>query len=248
MEARKVSAGNGWEWIVSGFDLFRKNPGIWIVIMLIYFAIMLVLAIFSMIPLLGMLANIAITLIAPVFLGGLMLGCRALENGEELKIEHLFAGFQTKAGQLIAVGAIYLAVMMAITIVFVIIAVMTIGMGAAMASATDPTAAAASTLVTLLFVLVGFALMIPVMMAYIYAPLLVVLNDMNPIDAMKASFIACLRNILPWLVYGIVTFVLAFIATLPLLLGWLVLWPVLNAALYASYKDVFNIENTDQAV
>ncbi len=56
---------------------------------------------------------------------------------------------------------------------------------------------------------------------------------------MKLSFAGSLRNILPSLIYGIVWIVLAIVATIPLLLGWLVLGPVSVASVYASYRDIF---------
>jgi uncharacterized membrane protein len=56
---------------------------------------------------------------------------------------------------------------------------------------------------------------------------------------MKASFAACLKNMLPFLVFGVIAMVLGFIAALPLMLGWLVLLPMLVGAHYASYLDLF---------
>jgi uncharacterized membrane protein len=56
---------------------------------------------------------------------------------------------------------------------------------------------------------------------------------------MRESFFACLKNILPFLVYGIVGLVLFFVSAIPLLLGWLVFGPVMTATLYTSYRDVF---------
>jgi len=56
---------------------------------------------------------------------------------------------------------------------------------------------------------------------------------------MKMSFAGCLRNILPFLVYGLVGFGLAIAATIPLFLGWLVLGPVVSASLYTSYRDIY---------
>jgi hypothetical protein len=43
----------------------------------------------------------------------------------------------------------------------------------------------------------------------------------------------------PGLVYGVLLFVFAVLATIPLGLGWLVLGPVVTASVYASYRDVF---------
>jgi uncharacterized membrane protein len=56
---------------------------------------------------------------------------------------------------------------------------------------------------------------------------------------MKASFTGCLRNILPFLLYSVVLFVLSIVASVPLLLGWLVLGPVFAASVYTSYRDIY---------
>jgi hypothetical protein len=62
---------------------------------------------------------------------------------------------------------------------------------------------------------------------------------------MKASLVACVKNALPLLVYGLVIFTGMFIAMpLSIALGaydlavWL-LAPVVLPSIYASYKDVF---------
>ena len=56
---------------------------------------------------------------------------------------------------------------------------------------------------------------------------------------MKASFSACLKNIVPFLVYGVMLFILAVVAMIPFGLGMLVLVPVIIASVYAAYRDVF---------
>jgi uncharacterized membrane protein len=62
---------------------------------------------------------------------------------------------------------------------------------------------------------------------------------MDVAAALKASFFACLKNIVPFLVYGIVGFVLAIVASIPVMLGWLVLGPVFIASVYTAYRDIF---------
>ncbi|HSS45901.1 MAG TPA: hypothetical protein VLL03_00585, partial [Burkholderiales bacterium] len=64
MEPRQVEAGRGWQWLVDGFALFRKNPLIWVVLCAILVAISYVLI---KIPFLGIVLN----LILPVLVGGL---------------------------------------------------------------------------------------------------------------------------------------------------------------------------------
>ena len=72
-----------------------------------------------------------------------------------------------------------------------------------------------------------------------FAPALVILNDMGAVEAMKRSFSGCIKNILPFLLYGVIAMVLVILGMIPLFLGLLVVIPVLTAAIYTSYKDIF---------
>jgi uncharacterized membrane protein len=87
--------------------------------------------------------------------------------------------------------------------------------------------------------LVALALSIPIYMALWFAPALVVLREMAPVEAIKESFLGCLKNILPFLVYSIVLMVLGIVAAIPLGLGWLVLGPTMIASVYVSYRDIY---------
>jgi len=224
---RVVPAGNGWQWIVDGFDLFKLNPGVWILNLVILLAISFVLA---FIPLIGALAS---NLLYPVFVGGLMLGCQALRNNEPLEVAHLFAGFRDKAGPLIILAVLYIVA--AIAIVIVVGAVFGISMVAVLGRGANSINVGA----LLLMALVILALFVPLLMAIWFAPALVVFHDLQPVDAMKQSFSGCLKNIVPFLVYGIVGFVFGIIATIPFLLGWLIWGPTIVGSVYAGYRDIF---------
>jgi uncharacterized membrane protein len=76
-------------------------------------------------------------------------------------------------------------------------------------------------------------------MAVWFAAPLVVFHNLGAVEAMKASFTGCLRNVVPFLVYGIVGFLLAIVASIPLGLGWLVLGPVIAASVYTGYRDIY---------
>jgi uncharacterized membrane protein len=93
--------------------------------------------------------------------------------------------------------------------------------------------------IILLAVLLALALMLPLLMAVWFAPALVVFHDMPATTAMRMSFSGCLKNMVPFLVYGILGFFLAILATLPLAAGWLVLVPMLWGSAYAGYRDIF---------
>jgi uncharacterized membrane protein len=232
MEIRQVNAGNGWAWIADGFGLFKQSPVIWIALFFVYLLLAMLL---SFVPVVG---PILLNLLAPVFMAGFMMGCRTLEDGGELEINHLFAGFTHNTSKLITVGGIYLA---GVIVIFGVIFLM-VG-GAAMTGilgghGNQAPAAASGEL--LLVMLIATAALIPLFMAYWFAPTLVVFHDMEALAAMKLSFNACLRNIMPFLVYGLACMVLMFLAVIPLGLGLLVMIPTMTASLYTSYKDIFN--------
>ncbi len=94
--------------------------------------------------------------------------------------------------------------------------------------------------VGLFAMLVGFVLFMLVSTALWFAPALVVLRGVAPVDAMRLSFAASMKNIVPFLLWSIIYFIAAMIATIPFGLGWIVLVPVLMLTLYVSYKDVFS--------
>lgn len=222
-------ASHGWSWIAEGWELFKRQPGMWIGIVLIAFVIFIGAA---MIPIVGGLAT---TLFGPVFAAGIMIGCKALDTGGELELGHLFAGFKERTGTLVAVGALYLA---AVVVVMLVVGLM-MGVGFTAMMGGDPQAMAAMGVTMLLAMLIMFALLLPAVMAIWLAAPLVVFHDHGAVDAMKGSFAGCLKNILPFLVYSIVMFVLAIAATLPLALGWLALGPVFAASVYTSYRGIY---------
>ena len=222
-------ASHGWSWIAEGWELFKRQPGMWIGIVLIAFVIFVGAA---MIPIVGGLAT---TLFGPVFAAGIMIGCKALDSGGELELGHLFAGFKERTGTLVAVGALYLA---AVVVVMLVVGLM-MGVGFTAMMGGDPQAMAAMGVTMLLAMLVMFALLLPAVMAIWLAAPLVVFHEHGAVEAMKGSFSGCLKNILPFLVYSVVMMVLAFFATLPLALGWLALGPVFAASVYTSYRDIY---------
>lgn len=227
---RTVAAGRGWDWIVEGFALFRKQPGIWILTTVVLGVAFIVI---SMVPLLGSLAN---ALLLPIFGAGLMLGCKALDAGETLEFAHLFAGFKQRTGDLVMVGAFNLFGW--VVIAFAVFTVL--GGGVFMGIMRGGAAGAGISIVSMLIAMLLVAgLSVPLYMATWFAPALIVLHEVAPGAALKASFYACLRNWLPFLVYGVVLLVLCLAAAIPLGLGYLVLVPVLVASVYTSYRDIF---------
>ncbi len=228
-----VSPGRGWGWIVEGFEYFKRAPWVWIGMMLIWFIIAVAL---SFIPLL----SLAVSVLSAVFLGGLMLACSVLDEGGVLRVEHLFAGFNTRPGPLAAVGGLYLAGTLGIALVMGLLVVLGGGVGFMSGMSTPESFMTAGFGIGMLIaLLVAMLLFVPLLMAFWFAPVLVVRHELPAVEAMRLSFTGCARNLLPLTVYGLAAGGLSILALLTLGLGFLVLSPVLVASVYAAYKDIY---------
>jgi hypothetical protein len=243
MNIRVVDASHGWRWIAQGILIFRKNPPQWLLLIAILFIGSRVL---FAIPLIGVIA----VLIAPNFLAGLSHGAQALGQGKPLRLGYLASGFLKNAARLVTIGGVSLVgqflTLMAITLVggeTISSLSKTIAAGAAAPEAIAAMQAAAPRMMMAL--LVGFGVSLPLMMAVWFAPLLVFFDDVKPLPALALSLWACLKNILPLLIYGMAV-VVPVVILMPLSLAtrqpdlglWL-LAPILVPSIYVSYKDLF---------
>jgi uncharacterized membrane protein len=154
-------------------------------------------------------------------------------------VGHLFAGFKERAGSLMVIGVLYLVG----SLIIVVIAMMIVGVGifgVMKGGGVDQAAAGGMFGVgVLLGVLVAMLLWIPLLMAYWFAPALVSINGLGALDAMKASFSGCLKNMMPFLVYGMAGFVLLILACIPIFLGLLIVVPIFMASIYTGYRDIY---------
>lgn len=235
MEARVVEAGRGWQWIVGGFALFRMNPLVWVSLTVI---LVLMWMISLMIPMIGPLL---FNLFSPALFAGLMVGCKALESGGQLELAHLFAGFRKSASPLVTIGGVYLVGTIVVVGIVFLVAGDSMLPAVMSKSPPDMEAMAAALRSMALGLTIGLAFYIPLLMMIWFAPLLIVFHDQPPVAAMQLSFRACWINMQPFLVYGLAILVLWFIASIPLLLGLVILLPVLICSAYTSYKDVFSL-------
>lgn len=243
VEARVVAPRRGWQWLFEGLWLFRKNPVIWLALTLV---LGLLWVVSLLIPVLGPLL---FNLLSPALFAGLMIGCRALENGQPLEIAHLVSGFRQHAAPLVTIGGVYLVG----TVLVVGIVLVVAGGSMLPAVLTKPgadieTLRAAARSMSLALA-VGAAVYLPILMAIWFAPLLVVFNGLAPVAAMKLSFNACVTNTVPFLVYGLAVLMAWVILSLPAALGaagallvaalLVASIPVLICSVYMSYRDIF---------
>jgi hypothetical protein len=66
-----------------------------------------------------------------------------------------------------------------------------------------------------------------------------VFRNVAPLDALKISAAACLKNVVPFCLYGVIYLVAAIVASIAFGLGWIVLVPVVLLTQYVAYKDLF---------
>jgi hypothetical protein len=244
---RSVSIGRAFSWVAGGWRLFKSSPLAWVIALVVWFVVSVLIAI---IPLAG---PIIISLIAPTLIAGFMIGCHEDEEGGQFSVSHLFAGFSQNTGQSIMIGLFYLVFSGLIGVAMVL--TMFGSLQDLIAQGAD--VAAVSSMVLSTPMLIGFGLAIlaffVLFMAYLFAPALVALDDLTAWQAMKLSFIGCLKNVLPLTLYSILALILfmlngvfmVFIPVLPILsiilfaLGILVLLPIQIGAIYSAYKDIY---------
>ncbi|MCC6161083.1 MAG: hypothetical protein IT526_02400 [Nitrosomonas sp.] len=239
MEARHVRGKQGLQWILSGFYFFRMAPLNWI---LLCFTYLLIGTTLGLVPYLGGFVGI---LTVPVFVAGIMVGCRQLDLSGKLELEYLFYGFKKYTSSLITIGGIYLVGDILITGFFMLRggdAVVDMWLHGKRFDETELAGVANDILSATLFSLL---LSIPLLMAIWFAPMLVIFEQMPPFIALRKSFFACLKNFFAFQVYAVTLLILGVLAAIPYGLGFIVWFPVAFASVYVSYKDIFHHEQEE---
>ncbi len=249
---RRVPALRGAQWLVNAWYLFTRDARAWMLFVLVLLGVMLLLAV---IPLVGPLV---FGLVFPIFCAGLALAARAAERGEPMRVDQLFAGFRTAPGDLVAIGGFYLVGQVVVTAVMMGIggAELESALAAARKGAPPELTAGAGTSL-LLAAAVGLALLMPLMLATWFAPLLVFFDRIRALPALQVSLRAGLCNWRAFVVYAVgmllalvlarvVVVILSYVPVIGGMLATLVVGallavfaPVAFIAFYTSYVDVF---------
>lgn len=217
-EPRIVAAGRGAGWWADGWHIFRASFWTWIGVTVIYILLSLLIA---LVPFVGSLGQ---SLLTPVFMGGLMLGCQAIGRDAPLRVAHLFEGFQgAHFVPLLIIGVVNIAItfgLVAVTAGSVFgglqwAELARLGAGADPMAHMDRAMGALGMGGVVIGVLSLVVLAVIAMLNW-FAPALVVLHGASALEAMKQSFAACWRNILPFLVYGLIAIAIGVAAMIAL--------------------------------
>ena len=261
-DGQAVPAGHGWDWWRKGFAFFRASPWMWLLVVVVLIGLFFVAG--GIVAAIGVsmmkstpagfiavagLFGLAISIAYPIFLGGLMLGAGAVDDGEGLGVGHLFAGFGHSGGRLATVG---LAMLVGNFVVQVIV---TLLFGAWLRTGMSADPAMMFQQGALIF-LIYLALTVPLAMGFWFAPALVVFGDLPALDAIRSSFLGCLKNVVPFLIYGLVALGLGIV--IAVLMGIIVaitrgvgiilvfalalaVVPIVTGSIYAGYRDIYSL-------
>jgi Predicted integral membrane protein (DUF2189) len=256
VHAQTLPAAAGWRWIGAGFAIFRRNPPLLAMLVISYWVTVLFL---NVLPLVGALAA---SLVMPGLAVGLMQAARDLERGEPIGLPTLFGGLKQNTRTLLALGALYLALTVAILGLSALIDGGELLQLMLSSKAADRAAIESGDfLLPSLFVML---LMVPVLMAYWFAPVLAAWHGLGVGRALFFSFVACWINwrafmvygaglvlfagLIPGVVFGLLisafpfgeaAFVSIFLVMPLMAIIALTVFSTVYASYYVSYRDVF---------
>lgn len=241
MSYRTVDAGRGAQWLVEAFEVVMKNPAVFLVQGLI-------MAIIGLVPILGQLA---LMVLGPALIGGMVYAMREETAGRKAEIGHLFAAFQRpgKIGPMIALcipGFVGALVVLVLGFFFVGGSIMG-AMFAGAADASGTLAGAGFVMGALLFSVLALVTAIAIFSLMVFAVPRVMFDDLEPFEAMRESFAASLANFAPLVIFSVIFFVAACVVMLVLsiipvlgsIAAMLLIHAVTAAAILVAYRDVF---------
>jgi uncharacterized membrane protein len=218
----------GVTWWREAASLVWRDPLRWMASALVF---LVVCAATLLVPVIGPLV---LHVVQTILIGGLCIGCRAVDLGEPFKVGMIFAGFRSEyLGRLTTMA---LALVGGFVLLFFVAGVLGLAFTVSELTGFSEISALPAILPGVLFltlVITVFA------MLYWFAPALIVLHGTGPIEAMKLSFMGSLKNIAPMLSFGIVALLLLLLGILTAGIGFLLIGPIAIATIYTSTRAVF---------
>jgi uncharacterized membrane protein len=237
-----VASSTAWEWYKKSWALFLKKPLFFILQFLVFYSLQIGVQI------LGPLSSFASNMVWCVLAVGYYYFCERLESGQEVHFSDFFKPLETKLKPLLVL-AVYLTFFLLIYLAGVVVMAVIISGASILSLLQYPLGIVEYFLANILvgvFILT-LVILIPLavlMMVSLFSPMLVYFDNLKPMEAMKKSLNACVRNSVPFLVHGLIFMGLSILALIPLAFGYFVLIPVVHISLYFAYKDIFRVSST----
>ena len=204
--------------------LFKLAPVTWCLLGLVTLATDFGL---QLVPGIGVAAS---KVIVPLVECGMLIGAGALDRGQPLSLRYTLTAFGARPG---AVAAIVIAALA----VFAAEALAAFYFGGANLLAPDPETGELSSAAVTGIVIAGALASLPVA----FVPFAVLFSDASFADAFVTSARAFALNLMPLLLFAAIAVVLVVLGLLLLGVGLIAVFPLLSAASYAAWKDIFAV-------
>jgi len=252
MRAQALPPRAGWRWLTEGYALYRRNPPLMMALAASYWLSLLLLL---LVPGVGVLLSY---LAMPVLGVGLMNACRDLSWGKPVAPSAAFSGTRQNLRGLLILGGLYF-----VSVLVALALTMLVDGGELMRQSITPKPDdKLGSEDGLLARLVLMLALLPVMMAWWFAPVLAAWHALPPVKSLFFSLVACWVNWRPFLVYALAVglyglllpavFLIVVGATAPgamrlatsvlIIPILIVLVPTLFASFYVCYRDVFGVD------
>jgi len=221
---RAVQAGHAFAWYEDAMRLFKLAPVTWCLLGLVTLATDFGL---QLVPGIGVAAS---KVIVPLVECGMLIGAGALDRGQPLSLRYTLTAFGARPG---AVAAIVIAALA----IFAAEALAAYYFGGANLLAPDPETGELSSAAVTGIVIAGALASLPVA----FVPFAVLFSDASFADAFGSSARAFALNLMPLLLFAAIAVVLVVLGLLLLGVGLIAVFPLLSAASYAAWKDIFAV-------
>ncbi|OAT23424.1 BPSS1780 family membrane protein [Proteus myxofaciens] len=249
---QKRGFSGGINWIGTGWDLLKEGIFKWIGIIIIYVIINAIITLLlSLIPIIG---SIAASFFTAIIVAGIAVIAHKQYDTGQIDIDLLFSGF--KNGRYISLIGAYCISILIIFIGFIIALAINWDLISTMISLVNDSDTNSkyylqvliennfSSFILFFIILLIFSL-ISVAISW-FAPALILINGYKAIPAIKTSFTAVIKNLSGGFVYFILLSILTAISAIPFGIGLFITIPLSYVAQYASYRDIFYLNNIEE--
>lgn len=220
---KKRPATSVFDWYKSGYQLFCQAKFSWVTLSLAAWVFALLA---TLIPFLG---EVILCLLLP----GIYAVAEHHKKHEAFKAERLLDGFRYRLLPLIQLFLINLAM----SLVCVTVTSMLTGIDLDEISQPDK---------LISFMQVAGIIYIPFFVIIVMTAGLIMLHNLPCWSAFKLAVYGCVKNWASLLVFAVFTFFAAMLASLPMLLGLIIVLPVVHTTVYAVCNDIFYTRETFQ--
>ena len=230
MQAVKLPAGAGLDWLKQGFAIFKKRPTLFIALAFVWNFNTIV-----SIQLLGIIGLLSVALVQPIYIAFILLCSHFLFNNKKLNWQALFEPFrQPQTLKTLLISGLVYGVVFFILDVFLTPALIKESEVANIVSSSGNGHITADTYHSLIAAINPWAIVITVVntiilsLVYWFVPALIIWNNVSTIKSIVFSCVGVLRNIGPFITLGFSVCIIGFII-------WILMLFVISAGITGAF-------------